>query len=239
MEIITIPSSATEISLGQVWTVLQRLEHFTREQNQKHAKEIRELKEQIKELENQINMTARSPQIICQNDKKAGQTNEMDWLIEETEQRIYEKSQKFFESIKPDLSDIIKHTIAPILLHKFQDIGFTFLSSSVFSVISDSKLKILAEIDITLKDADQIMLIEVKSEPSMDDIDEHIGRIRKIRTHYDSITDKRKYLGAMVGIVFNELEKEYALKNGLYVIEPSGESFQIHVPEEPYSVKEW
>jgi hypothetical protein len=39
--------------------------------------------------------------------------------------------------------------------------------------------------------------------------------------------------------VFNEREKAYALKNGFYVIEPSGETFFITRPEGKYHVREW
>jgi hypothetical protein len=37
----------------------------------------------------------------------------------------------------------------------------------------------------------------------------------------------------------SESEKIFALKNGFYVIEPSGETFTITAPEGVYSVREW
>jgi membrane-associated HD superfamily phosphohydrolase len=52
-------------------------------------------------------------------------------------------------------------------------------------------------------------------------------------------TDKRKYLGAMAGVVFSETEKIYALKKGFYVIEPSGETFKITEPKGVYRPHAW
>jgi hypothetical protein len=43
----------------------------------------------------------------------------------------------------------------------------------------------------------------------------------------------------MAGVVFSKSEKTYALKNGFYVIEPSGDTFSITKPEGPYHVREW
>jgi hypothetical protein len=40
-------------------------------------------------------------------------------------------------------------------------------------------------------------------------------------------------------LVFNENEKAFALKNGFYVIEPSGKTFTVTVPEGIYSPKVW
>jgi hypothetical protein len=47
------------------------------------------------------------------------------------------------------------------------------------------------------------------------------------------------YLGAVAGVVFSESEKNYAMKNGFYVIEPSGDTFTITKPEGKYHPREW
>jgi hypothetical protein len=83
------------------------------------------------------------------------------------------------------------------------------------------------------------MIVEVKSKPGAVDITEHIERMLKVRSHADLQNDKRKYLGAVAGMVFNDNEKTFAMKNGFYVIEPSGETFTITAPECIYSLREW
>jgi hypothetical protein len=40
-------------------------------------------------------------------------------------------------------------------------------------------------------------------------------------------------------VIFNEGEKRYALKQGFYVIEPSGDTFSITEPSGKYRLREW
>jgi hypothetical protein len=83
------------------------------------------------------------------------------------------------------------------------------------------------------------MIVEIKSKPNTRDIDDHIERMEKLRKHADLHGDKRKYLGAVAGVIFNEGEKTYALKRGFYVIEPSGDTFSITEPKGKYRPREW
>jgi hypothetical protein len=83
------------------------------------------------------------------------------------------------------------------------------------------------------------MIVEIKTKPNIDDINDHMGRMEKLRRYADLHNDKRKYLGAMAGVVFSESEKIYALKKGFYVIEPSGDTFRITEPKGSYHPREW
>ena len=81
------------------------------------------------------------------------------------------------------------------------------------------------------------MVTKVKTKPSAEDIIEHMERMKKIRAHADLHGDRRIFYGAVAGMVFNDNEKAFAMKNGFYVIEPSGETFIITPPQgQP---KEW
>jgi hypothetical protein len=63
--------------------------------------------------------------------------------------------------------------------------------------------------------------------------------MEKVRRHGDLHGDKRIYFGAVAGMVFSDNVKTFAMKNGFYVIEPSGETFIITAPEGVYSPREW
>ena len=58
-----------------------------------------------------------------------------------------------------------------------------------------------------------------------------------MRSFADFHDDKRTFLGAVAGIVIPSEVKQYALDNGFYLIEPSGESFDITSPH--IKPKEW
>ena len=74
------------------------------------------------------------------------------------------------------------------------------------------------------------MLVEVKTTLTTEDVNDHIVRLEKMRNYADLHGDKRSFLGAVAGVVMTSNVKEYALGQGFYVIEPSGETFNITPP---------
>ena len=71
----------------------------------------------------------------------------------------------------------------------------------------------------------------------VEDIKEHIERMEKLRIWADNHNDKRKYLGAIAGMVFNQSQTDFARKNGFFVITPSGDTLKITKPLGEH--KEW
>jgi hypothetical protein len=128
--------------------------------------------------------------------------------------------------------------ILPNLVAKFDELGFTFTKANR-TEITDREHAIFAEVDAFLENGDRVMVVEIKTKPNIDDINDHIARMEKLRTYADLHHDTRKYLGAMAGVVFSESEKTYALKKGFYVIEPSGDTFNITEPKGSYHPHEW
>jgi hypothetical protein len=135
--------------------------------------------------------------------------------------------------------EMVEYMVVPNLVQKFKKLGFDFEKAYKDAVIKDEENHIFTEVDITLENGDKVMLVEVKSKPKTEDVTEHIERMEKVKFHSNIHGDKRKYLGAIAGMVFNDNEKEFALKCGLYVIEPSGETFIITAPEGKYAPREW
>ena len=79
--------------------------------------------------------------------------------------------------------------------------------------------------------------LEVKPKLTTEKVKEHIKRLEKMRKYADLHGDKRSFLGAVAGVVITTYAKKYALNQGFFVIEPSGETFNITSPEgQP---KEW
>ena len=127
--------------------------------------------------------------------------------------------------------------IAPNLREKFREFGYDFPSASPNSNVSDRANNIYLEIDIRLENGDKAMLVEVKTKPTAEHIQEHIERLEKMRKYADLHGDKRTFLGAIAGVVMTLNVKNLALKQGFYVIEPSGENFKITPPTD--KPKEW
>jgi hypothetical protein len=55
--------------------------------------------------------------------------------------------------------------------------------------------------------------------------------MEKIRKYADEHNDKRQFMGAMAATITDKSTREYALQQGLFVIEPSGENVKVTKPE--------
>ena len=102
--------------------------------------------------------------------------------------------------------------------------------------LCDGKRNIKAEIDILLENSTCIIAVEVKSSPKDSDIEHHKKRLAILREHKPE--DKRKILGAIAGAVFKKGIKEAILAAGFYVLEQSGDTMEIYIPE-GFTPKEW
>jgi len=165
------------------------------------------------------------------SERQAERLKEIDRIVKGNAREIGKLGGRFGE--------MIEYMVVPNLLAKFHDLGFVFEKVHQQTSIKDTKNNIFAEVDITLENGDKVMIVEVKSKPTTEDVNEHIERMEKVRAHADFHNDKRKYLGAIAGMVFNDNEKIFAMKNGFYVIEPSGDTFIITAPDGDYSPREW
>ncbi|MDR0655808.1 MAG: hypothetical protein LBG22_05780 [Treponema sp.] len=160
----------------------------------------------------------------------ARQMEYTDRRMKETDRRLGELTNRF--------GDMVESMVLPNLVAKFEDLNFTFTKANR-TEIKDKEHNIFTEVDALLENGDKVMAVEIKTKPAIDDINDHIERMEKLRVYADLHGDKRVYLGAMAGVVFGEGEKIYALKRGFYVIEPSGETFKITEPKDKYRPREW
>jgi hypothetical protein len=152
--------------------------------------------------------------------------------MKETDKRVGEITNRF--------GDMVEHMVIPNLVTKFQELNFTFTKAYPNAKIVDREHNIFTEIDAFLENGDKVMIVEIKSAPNTDDINDHVERMEKLRAYADLHNDRRIYLGAVAGVVLSESVKKYALKNGFFILEPSGETFTITDPRSlGYTAHEW
>jgi Holliday junction resolvase-like predicted endonuclease len=144
---------------------------------------------------------------------------------------------KRFGEFHNRFGEVVEYMVAPNLREKFWEMGLKFHQANPNAVFSDDNKVILFEVDVLLQNGDKAMLVEVKTKLTTEDVTEHIARLEKMRKYADLHSGKRTFLGAVAGVVMTSHVKEYALGQGFYVIEPSGETFNITPPNgQP---KEW
>jgi hypothetical protein len=133
---------------------------------------------------------------------------------------------------------MVEYMVLPNLVSKFKELGFTFTKANR-TEIADQEHSLFMEIDALLENGDKVMAVEIKTKPNDKDIRDHIKRMEKLRIYADLHNDQRVYLGAIAGVVFSGSNRIHALKKGMYVIEPSGETFKITEPQGDYHPHEW
>jgi hypothetical protein len=163
-------------------------------------------------------------------EKTDRQMKETDRRMEETARQMKETDRRLGE-LGIRLGDVVEHFMSPSLHEKFEGLGFRFTRSSRNLEIRDHNKQRLAEVDVFLENGEYAMAVEVKTRLSTGDIKDHVKRMGILRRIADERQDRRKYLGAVAGAVLTPEVSAYALKNGFYVIVPSGETVDIKVPE--------
>ncbi|MDR0732300.1 MAG: hypothetical protein LBF63_11575 [Treponema sp.] len=162
---------------------------------------------------------------------------ETDRRIAETEKLIQEaakwraKTDKVIGKLGSRLGEVIEHIMSPKLHEKFEKLGFSFNHSSRNHELRDRNKNRLAEVDILLENGECALAVEVKTHLTTKDVKDHVKRMGILRRVADEHNDKRKYLGAVAGAVVDQEVSAYALKNGFYVITPSGETVDIEAPD--------
>ncbi|GHV80360.1 hypothetical protein AGMMS49944_21510 [Spirochaetia bacterium] len=154
---------------------------------------------------------------------------ELQQAHKETEKALKE-TQRIVGDLGNKFGDEAEYTMLPGLPEKFKQFGFDFGVINRNRKINNAKHDIHAEIDAFLENGTQAMAVEVKAKLQNSDVDDHIKRMEKLRKYADIFGDKRELFGALAAVVVDEKSKKYALKNGFYVIEPSGEDVNIIKP---------
>jgi hypothetical protein len=174
-----------------------------------------------------LERTAKRQEEFDQQLKKSKE--DFDWQVKEYNKRFGDFTNRYGE--------MVECLVAPNLLEKLSEMGYDFQEAHRNTEIKDKKHQIFLQIDVLLENGDKAMLVEVKTELETKDVKKHVERLEKMRTYADFRGDTRRFLGAVAGIVIQPEAKEYAMEQGFYVFEPSGETFNIILPEG--EAREW
>jgi hypothetical protein len=181
---------------------------------------FRETREQIKETGQQMKETH----------KEIEETNKR---IEETHKRTVkeiEQVNKQIGNLGNRFGELIEHLVAPNIAEKFNILGYHFDGYSSNLWFKENG-RIIAEFDIMLENDDSVIAVEVKAKPLIVDVKDHVTRMENLRRFKDRHHDSRKIYGAIAGAVMPDPIKDYARKRGFYVIQQTGDTVTICVPE--------
>ena len=157
-------------------------------------------------------------------------TSGFDKLREEREKMDKLLTEKFLESkrmvdkLTGKWGAFVEGLVLPAVERLFSDRGIEL--TQTLSRARAKRNGNAMEIDILGVNKEYAVLVEAKSTLSVDDVDEHLERLRKFKQFFHQYKGY-KVIGAVAGIVISESVEKYAMKKGLFVIAQSGESVKI------------
>ena len=226
METTSTPDYERGLTFEQVWASIQELRKSQQEEAERWRKEAERREGEARRREDEAERRA---------EREAKETAE--W--KEEVKRMIRKSNKQMGDLHRRFGQLAEHLVAPNINKRFNELGYHFGAVSPGGHrIYDEKGKVKTEIDILLENGETVMAVEVKVEPAVKDVEHHINRLEILRDHRRKINDNRKIQGAIAGAIFGTAEKKATAEAGLYVIEQSGDTMKIDVPE-GFVPREW
>ena len=167
----------------------------------------------------------------------AGLMENREQLRENAEQqkktdRLVKRLNKQMGGLHRRFGEMAEHLVAPGIAMRFNELGYHFdgVASGGYKIL-DEKGKSKTEVDILLENGECIIAVEVKATVNANDIEHHVKRLEILREHRLKKNDTRTIYGAVAGAIFGVVEKKATIDAGFYVLEQSGDTMRMDIPE--------
>ncbi len=148
------------------------------------------------------------------------------------------RTEKQVGEITDTLGKYVEEHVRPKAISEFKKFG-VFLNESHQRVTNVEGLGEKSyEIDLLLVNTEYAVAVECKSKLKIDDINEHLLRLDKIRNNPTKGLKDVKIIGAVAGMIVPKNVLDYAIKKGLFVFVPTGETVKI-ANEKSFKFKTW
>jgi hypothetical protein len=147
----------------------------------------------------------------------------------------------------------LDETFVTSLERRFNILGFFFQRASERALFGNREYpSCYAEVDLFLENSNRAVAVAVRGPPcvgvaveeeavatepaglaeaNIDDIREHLERMEKLRRHFDLNNDRRELYGAVAAERFPKDALGFALYQGFYAIEYTGERMEVRKPQ--------
>ena len=165
--------------------------------------------------------------------------------IKETSREIKEVQKETAREIKAvntsigrlsnRLGEFVEEAVRPSAVRLFRERGIDV--HEVHQNVTSDREGSAFEIDLLVVNNQDVVAIECKSNLSIDEVNEHLERLEKIKRFLPDHVNKR-ISGAVAGMVIPANVATYAIKKGLYVIGQNGEHLELR-NEKSFTAKTW
>ncbi len=188
----------------------REMERVMQEERAKTETVFRETDRQIQETAAQLRETA------AQMRETAAQMRETDIKVKQVSTQIGQLGGRWGE--------FVEGLIAPACIAMFTERGIQVDETypRVKKVIGGKTL----EIDLLVANTVAAVLVEVKSQLQVEDVRNHLTRLADFKSFFPRYANCQVY-GAVAGIVVESHADQFAMRQGLFVIEQSGETVRL------------
>ena len=227
------------VEADEIWAILKGLaqsqQEFKEEQKVLQAAQL-ETDRILKELSAEIKETSRE---IKENSREIKEVHkELSAEIKET-QKITAREIKAVNTsigrLSNRLGEFVEEAVRPSAVRLFRERGIDV--HEVHQNVTSDREGSAFEIDLLVVNNQDVVAIEFKSNLSIDDVNEHLERLEKIKRFLPDHVNKR-ISGAVAGMVIPANVASYAIKKGLYVIGQNGEHLELR-NEKSFTAKTW
>jgi hypothetical protein len=148
---------------------------------------------------------------------------EADQRLAKLEQAV-ERAVKSVDALTTRWGRFVDGLVEPAVVQLFQERGIDV--KEVYPRARTKRPGLAMEIDILAVNETEVVLVECKSRLSQDDVDEFLAQLNRFKHSFPHYQNYRVY-GAVAGIEINEGVDRYAIRKGLFVIEPAGDTVAI------------
>ena len=225
MDYITPEQAAAagkELTFEKVWVALME-----------SRRQMAELRAELRESQLETQKQLKESQLVTQK-----RMDESQQRIEKNMADLDTKLSRSLGGLGNSLGRLTEALFSSDLAEKFNEYGYPFTTQANRKRFREGG-KIIAEVDSILENGLYVMLVEIKTYPTVDEVNEHLDRIEIVRKYMDLQGDKRKILGAVAGGNVPENVLKYAQRKGLFVIVQTGNSLTIADMPPGFKAREW
>ena len=220
------------VEADEIWAILKGLaqsqQEFKEEQKALQAAQV-ETDRILKELSAEIKETSREIKEVHK---------ELSAEIKEVQKETAREIKAVNTSIgrlSNRLGEFVEEAVRPSAVRLFRERGIDV--HEVHQNVTSNREGSAFEIDLLVVNNQDVVAIECKSNLSIDDVNEHLERLEKIKRFLPDHVNKR-ISGAVAGMVIPANVATYAIKKGLYVIGQNGEHLELR-NEKSFAAKTW
>jgi len=161
----------------------------------------------------------------------------------ESQTKLIEASRIDFDKklgqLAGTLGKFVSEMVKPKIVELFKEKGIQ-IETTIQSVEGFKNGQKYYEIDLLLINTNVAVVVEIKSSLSVDDVNEHLERLEKIKKIAPKRIDLSRVTiyGAIAGMIVEGEADKYAYKKGLFVLRQKGNIVEI-VNDFKFKPKEW